>query len=230
MKNPKKVESEFSDSFIIRRRKKYKFAKFDSFENCFDGFNQNFDDVKKYLDLQKQELVVEIAAGSAFFSVELARQSPKKAFIAFDIKGDRLYQGAKLAIEQAIKNITFVRIALVRINEFLPKNVVDQLWLTFPDPFPRERSEKHRLTYPSFLKLYKKVLKPKANLYFKTDNRALFLWSLEQFVNENWQIQELSFDLHNSNLPESYKIKTTYETRFDAEGTPINYATITTIN
>lgn len=230
IKNAKKVEPDFSEFFITRRRKKYKFAKFDSFDNCFDGFNQTFTDVKKRLKFSKQEIIVEIAAGSAFFSVELAKQNPKKVFVAFDIKGDRLYQGAKLALEQNVKNIAFVRLALVKIDDFLPKKSVDQLWLTFPDPFPRERSEKHRLTYPSFLTLYKNILKPKADLHFKTDNRNLFLWSLEQFVNGNWQIKELSFDLHNSNLTESYKIKTTYETRFMSEGIPINYTTITPIS
>jgi tRNA (guanine-N7-)-methyltransferase len=97
------------------------------------------------------------------------------------------------------------------------------LWVTFPDPFPKERSAKHRLTHPQYLKIYEMLLQKDGALYFKTDAKALFDWSLETLVEEGWNIDELSFDLHESALSEEYKIKTTYETRYMSEGIKINF-------
>lgn len=183
------------------------------------------DAVWSYLP-NNRSLVVELAAGNGQFSLELARRHPKTNYIAVDIKSDRLYSSARKAQELGVKNIAFVRIGVKDLALLLQEHSVDQLWITFPDPHPKKRSAKHRLTGVSFLRLYRSILKETSILHFKTDNIGLFHWSLEQFVTDDWRISELSFDLHESKLPDDYKIKTYYEERFTSEGIPTNYCTV----
>jgi tRNA (guanine-N7-)-methyltransferase len=163
---------------ITRRRKKWKFAHFNAYPNCF-SFDKNEDliiKIKEYLP-KNRPIVLELAAGTAQFSLELAKRHPDQNFIAIDIKSDRLYTSAKRALEEGIANIAFVRMPISKIGEVFKEKSVDIIWLTFPDPYPRKRSAKHRLSHPSFLQYYRKILMSTGKLYFKTDNRDLFLWS-----------------------------------------------------
>lgn len=219
----------FAQHIISRKRKKYKFANFDSYQNCFSHLRsteakKTLEELKVYLG--DRPMVLEIAAGNAQFSLELAKKYPDLSFIAIDIKSDRLYTSAKKALAEGVTNIAFLRTHMNELGSIFPKNSIETIWLTFPDPFPKKRSAKHRLSHVSFLRQYRSILKDTGSLKFKTDNRELFLWSLEQFVADAWHISELSFDLHESSLPDDYKIKTYYETRFTLEGIPINYCTL----
>ncbi len=208
--------------FITRKRKKWKFAQFNQWTNCFQVSHVSPELWATYFK-HAQPLTVEIGAGRADLSVELARQRPEHNFVAVDIKSDRLYTGAKTALEEKLSNIAFVRAELRQMGELFVPGSIAELWLTFPDPFERKKHAKHRLTHPNFLQTYKQLLAPGGVLHFKTDNRELFLWSLEQLVAEDWKLHELNFDLHASDLPEAYKITTYYERKFMAEGTPINF-------
>lgn len=213
------------DFVITRRRKLYRFAKFDELKNCF-----HFDQWLKLRDAkipESEPLIVEIGAGSALFSVELARQNPARTFIAIDIKGDRLYQGAREAKRLGLENIYFVRSDIAQINEIIPNNRADEIWLTFPDPYPRKPDAKHRLTAPRYLNYYQQMLKKDAPLNFKTDNAPLFDWSVEQFTAGGWHQQFFTRDLHNSDALNEAKIMTTYEQRFVAEGLKIMYVRLT---
>lgn len=222
---------------INRKRKKWKFAHFDSYVNCFK-YERGGDSKKAYQSIgsylsrstggEDRALVMEIAAGNAQFSLELARRHPECNFIAIDIKSDRLYTSGKQALKEGIHNIAFVRMHLNELAEVFTKNSVDEIWLTFPDPHPKKRSAKHRLTHGSFLQQYRTILKEAGMLKFKTDNRELFLWSLEQFVADDWRFNELAFDLHESDLSSEYKIKTHYEERFTSEGIPTNFVGLST--
>jgi len=219
----------FAQHVITRKRKKYKFANFDSYPNCFSHLRstdakQTLAELKAYLG--DRPVVLEIAAGNAQFSFELAKKYSDFNFIAVDIKSDRLYTSAKRALAEEVTNIAFLRTHMNELGNIFPANSIETIWLTFPDPFPKIRSAKHRLSHVSFLRQYRNILKDTGLLKFKTDNRELFLWSLEQFVAQAWHICELSFDLHESSLPDDYKIKTHYETRFINEGIPINYCTL----
>jgi tRNA (guanine-N7-)-methyltransferase len=167
--------------------------------------------------------VVEIGAGTADLSVELAQQERGTHFVAVDVKADRLYTGAKFALEHNLDALAFVRAHADQLPAIFVPGSVSELWITFPDPFPRKRQAKHRLTHPHFLHIYQTLLVPGGTVHFKTDNRELFLWSLEQIVATGWSITELTLDLHQSNLPESYKITTFYERKFLTQGLPINY-------
>lgn len=202
------------NNFVItRKRKKYKFAKFHNSSLCFE-----FEDWKK-----TKADVVELGAGDALFSVQLAELYPSKQFLAVDVKADRLQKGAYAAEEKGLTNIRFVRARADQLSELVEADIVEQLWLTFPDPFPKKRSAKHRLTHETYLFTYTKLLSPDGALYLKHDNLDFFLWSLEQLVACHWTVKELSFDLHESGLSDDYKIKTTYETRWLGEGSLTNF-------
>lgn len=197
-----------NDFVISRKRKKYKFAKFHNAENCFE-----FDEWQP-----RAADVLEIGAGTGLFSVELAALSSAKTFVAIDVKGDRLQKGAYEALERGLKNVLFVRARADQIDELFAANSLEKIWVTFPDPFPKKRSAGRRLTHPTFLKKYAKLLQKNGELLLKHDDRDFFCWSLEQLVGENWQINELTFDLHDSRLSADYKIMTTYERRWTNEG------------
>lgn len=213
--------------FITRKRKKWKFAHFDEWANCYEADKVGPDFWPEYFVDSKAPLIVEIGAGTADLSVGLARQNNSANYIAIDVKSDRLYTGAKVALNEGLKNIVFVRAQLREMGSLFTPGSIDELWITFPDPFPRSRQAKHRLTHPTFLSAYRGLLAPGGVLRLKTDNRQLFLWSLEQLVAEGWVIHELSFDLHDSDLPSSYKITTHFERKYLAQDTPINYVSAT---
>jgi len=206
------------DFIITRKRKKYKFALFHNSPLCFE--------LDEWRD-QPVPDVLEIGAGTGLFGVALAAELPEKRVLAVDVKADRLQTGARKAAEEGLTNIQFLRARADQLAEVVAPRSLEMIWVTFPDPFPKDRSAKHRLTHPNFLSLYASLLDSQGALYFKTDAPALFMWSLEQLVNEGWTITELSFDLHESDLSDLYKQKTTYETRFTAEGLPTHFVKAT---
>lgn len=205
------------DFIITRKRKKYRFALFHNSPICYE--------VEEW-EKSPTRGVLEVGAGTGLFSVELAKQASNDFFVAMDVKADRLQTGARKAEKEYVANLQFLRARADLLEELFIPNTLTTIWITFPDPFPKERSSKHRLTHPKFLKMYENLLKPGGQLCFKTDARALFDWSLEQLVEQGWIIKELSFDLHNSELPDSYKVMTTYETRFVGEGLPIYFVSL----
>lgn len=206
------------NQFIItRKRKQYKFALFANSPMCFE-----------YEDWQVSPAdILEVGAGTGYFGVSLAAAAPGKQVVAVDVKADRLQQGARRAEQQSVSNIRFLRSRADLLGECFAAQSLEAVWVTFPDPFPKDRSAKHRLTHPRFLALYARLLRPGGALYFKTDAKGLFDWSLEQLVAEGWRIEELSFDLHESDLPAAYKVETTYEMRYRREGIKINFVRAT---
>lgn len=173
--------------------------------------------------------VLELGAGTGLFSVELARRCPGKTFVAVDVKADRLQKGAYEAKKDGLKNIFFVRARADQLGELVTDHTLESLWITFPDPFPKKRSAGRRMTHANYLKQYMQLLKHDGGFYLKHDNRDFFMWSLEQLVGEKWRITELSFDLHESELPDDYKIQTTYEQRWLSEGLVTNFVKATSL-
>jgi tRNA (guanine-N7-)-methyltransferase len=208
------------DFIIVKKRKKYKFAKFAEFANCYE-FEEYLQQSSKFLQ-KNNHVVIELGAGTAELSLMLAQQNPSNLYVAIDVKADRLFVGANKAIEQNIGNIIFVRAHADKLVEIFPPGSVQEIWLTFPDPFPKKRHIKHRMTHLKFLKNYRKILGRSGIFHFKTDNHAMFDWSLAQLVAAGAQLKNLTFDLHASDLPEEYKIMTRYERRFVAEGLPVH--------
>lgn len=213
------------DDFIIaRKRKKYRFALFANSPLCFELDEWKAPEIQ---GLPLENLEVELGAGTGLFSVELAERHPDRTFVAIDVKGDRLQKGALLAEEQGLNNIFFVRARADQLPELFSEKSLDTIWLTFPDPFPRKGSAGRRMTHPTFLRTYTKLLSSDGSFCLKHDDRDFFHWSLEQLVSTGWMIRELSFDLHESELSVDYKILTTYERRWLGEGKPTNFVRAT---
>ena len=198
------------DDFIItRKRKLYKFALFANLDLCFE-----FEDWAKTSAVD----VIEIGAGTGLFSLAMAEAEPDRQFVAIDVKADRLLTGAQLATERGLTNIRFVRARANQLLDMFELKSISSIWITFPDPYPKPRSSGRRLTHRLQLQIFAKLLKNRSGLYLKHDNPEFFSWSLEQIVAEKWVINQLSFDLHQSDLPDSYKIMTTYEQRWTSQG------------
>lgn len=212
------------DDFIItRKRKLYKFAAFSNMPNCYNE-TEWIAKRSSLLDNQRQ-ITLEIGAGSALFSTKLAALFPERLFIAVDRKSDRLYAGAKLAVEQRLANIYYIWTNADNLTRLFPTESIGKIWITFPDPWPQDSNIKHRLTNAKRLNQYVQLLKPTGKLAFKTDNKALFDWSLTQ-LNKNWQIEFLTSNLHatsQSQIGIEPTTTTSYEERYVAEGKQINY-------
>ena len=198
-----------NEFIITRKRKKYRFALFANSPLCFE--------MDEWSDDWHAD-VVEIGAGTGQFIVELASKHPDLKYVAIDVKGDRLQKGAREAETRGIKNVRFLRARADQVGELFAEHSLSELWLTFSDPFPRKHSTGRRLTHSHFLEIYQNLLASNGMLNIKHDNPDFFQWSLEQLVASGWQINQLSFNLHESDLSDDYKILTPYEQRWLGEG------------
>jgi tRNA (guanine-N7-)-methyltransferase len=165
---------------------------------------------------------IELACGKGEYTTGLARLYPKKNFIGVDIKGNRIWVGAKFAMVHALKNVAFLRTQIEKIDSYFSKNEVDEIWITFPDPQLRISKAKKRLTHPRFLRLYHKFIKPGGKIHLKTDSPDLY--DFTKIVIELYNLEIISdlVDIHNINhhYPE-LKIITHYESLDIAESNKI---------
>ncbi|CAM4129409.1 tRNA (guanosine(46)-N7)-methyltransferase TrmB [Cytophagaceae bacterium 50C-KIRBA] len=169
-------------------------------------------------------IVLELGCGRGEYSLGLAKLFPDKNFIGIDIKGDRLAAGARQAETEGLNNVVFLRIQIQHLPEFFAENEVDEIWITFPDPRPKDRDEKKRLTFPFFLNKYQTILKSQGIVHLKTDSDSLFEYSLEQLVKEPWQLLIQTWDLYQSEWNQDhYGIKTRFEELFFQKGFSIKY-------
>lgn len=170
-------------------------------------------------------ITLELACGRGEYTVGLAQHSNASNFIGIDIKGDRIWKGSSHADTLGLEHVAFLRTKIHDLLNFFAPGEVSEIWLTFPDPRPRDRDIKRRLTNPRFLDMYKEVLEPEGWFRFKTDNTGLFEYTLEVLAKRN-DIRDLEFtkDLYNSPLnAEHFGIKTKYEKMFSEAGEKIKY-------
>ena len=170
-------------------------------------------------------ITVELACGRGEYSVNLARTFPGRNFIGVDKKGDRIWKGSTWAVEHNLSNVAFLRTDILFIESFFKTGEIDELWITFPDPRPRKRDIKRRLTSKRYLDMYKRLIRNGGMVRFKTDNTDLFKFTLEELSMRDDIINlESTFDLYNSSLrAECFDIKTRYEEMFTAKGESIKY-------
>ncbi len=188
-----------------------------------------YSDIKgKWRDYQfknENELVLELACGRGEYTVGLAKVFPHKNFVGIDIKGDRIWVGSTQAIDEKLSNAAFLRTQIQFLTRFFENGEVDEIWITFPDPRPKLRDEKHRLTNDFYLDIYKQVLKPEGYINFKTDNTPLFDYSLA-VIDARKDVKNLVYtrDLYISEYNNlHYGIKTKYEQKFFDLGEDIKY-------
>lgn len=169
-------------------------------------------------------VVLELACGKGEYTVNLAQLFPDKNFIGVDYKGNRIWRGAKTALEEGVNNVAFLRIQIENLLDYFGKGEVDEIWITFPDPQPQLSREKKRLTSPRFLEKYAEVLKPGGYLNLKTDNDGLYAYTAEKISELNLNEHINTADLYNSEFAdEVLSIKTYYERKYLAHNKNINY-------
>lgn len=212
------------------RSKLAKFAAIGDRENVIEPGDELYGDIKgKWREIQFENsnpIVLEVGCGRGEYTVGMAQLFPEKNFIGSDIKGARLWKGSTMAEEEDLDNVAFLRTFIEQLEDNFAPQEVDEIWITFPDPRPRDRDIKRRLTSPRFLDIYRKILKLGGILHLKTDNQGLFDYTLEVLQERSSQIEELIYtnDLYNSELQEhTMGIYTTYEKRYIAEEIPIKY-------
>ena len=169
-------------------------------------------------------LVLELGCGRGEYTNGLGKLFPDMNFVGVDVKGDRLAQGGRAASELELMNTAFLRIHMQEIDEHFAENEVDEIWITFPDPRLRDRDEKRRLTFHTFLNRYKKILKPGGIIHLKTDSLPFFEFSEGSLVENGWDVIVKTTDLYTSEwMGDHFGIKTRFEEMFYEKGFNINY-------
>lgn len=211
------------------RKKLERFAENAQRANIIEPGKPLFDTIKgQWNEIQfknNNPITLELACGRGEYTVGLARHTKDKNFIGIDIKGDRIWKGSGQAIEEGFDHVAFLRANIHDLEKYFEPEEVSEIWLTFPDPRPRDRDERRRLTYKKFMEMYKMVLKPEGWFRFKTDNTDLFEYTLESLESRK-DILDLEFtkDLYESPLnAEHFGIKTKYEQKFHEAGERIKY-------
>jgi tRNA (guanine-N7-)-methyltransferase len=169
-------------------------------------------------------LVIELACGKGEYSYGLGKAFPDKNFVGMDIKGSRIYVGAKAAEVDGLSNVAFLRGKIENLRSFFGWKEVDEIWITFPDPRPRDKDEKKRLTFTRFLKLYQHIIKDESIIHLKTDNKPLTDYTVETVLAYGGEVLALTYDLYESEWKgEHLGIQTYFEDKFTKKGFKINY-------
>jgi len=169
-------------------------------------------------------IVLELACGKGEYTVNLAQLFPDKNFIGVDYKGNRIWRGAKTAIEDVIDNVAFLRIQIENLIDYFAPGEVDEIWITFPDPQPQLSREKKRLTAKRFLDMYRVILKPGGIIHLKTDNDQLHLFTTERIAEFGMTQHIRTEDLYHSPYADNVlSIKTYYEKKYLKVSKNINY-------
>ena len=169
-------------------------------------------------------LVLELGCGKGEYTVGLARNHPDKNFMGLDIKGARIWTGAKAAQKEGLENVAFLRTRIDFINSFFAPSEVHEIWITFPDPQEKQRRQKKRLTGAGFLNRYRAFLTDDGLIHLKTDNQTLFRDTLDLLHYNGLTVVDQTCDLYGEGWKdERTSIQTFYEKRFLEEGIKINY-------
>jgi tRNA (guanine-N7-)-methyltransferase len=220
----------------VGKDKLRRFAAIKDFENVFEPEREHDFELKgkwrESVFQNENPIVLELGCGKGEYAVGLGKHYLDKNFIGVDLKGNRIYIGAKEALETGMKNVVFLRSRIDYITNSFAENEVDEIWLTFSDPQPNK--PRKRLTSPLFIERYRKILKPGGIIHVKTDSDVLFEYTEEQVKENNFNCLELTWDLYGS-LPEDldeetksiFHIKTYYEKLFTSRGHVIKYCKFT---
>lgn len=167
-------------------------------------------------------IVIELGCGKGEYTVGLAQKFKNKNFIGIDIKGSRMWRGAKTVLEEGINNTGFLRTRIEFINSFFNKNEITDIWLTFPDP--QLKKPRKRLTSPHYLNIYNKFLKSNGAIQLKTDNEVLYKYTLDLALYNQLTIIDKTDNLYNAKGMEEAKLfKTFYELKYLSKGIKIKY-------
>lgn len=167
-------------------------------------------------------IIIELGCGKGEYTVQLAKRFPDKNFIGVDIKGARIWKGAKSVLDQGLKNVAFIRTNIEIVDLFFGENEVIEIWLTFPDP--QMKKTRKRLTATNFIARYRKFLSKDGLIHLKTDSNFQFQYTCAMVAENNFEVISRIDDIYNSgNLNDILQIKTFYEKQWLSRGISIKY-------
>ncbi len=164
---------------------------------------------------------VEIGMGKGKFLMEMARLHPEINYIGVERYSSVLLRAVQKQEKEPLKNLKFIRMDAREISESFGEGEIDRIYLNFSDPWPKDRHANRRLTSRQFLDRFRQVLKKGGRIEFKTDNRSLFDFSVEETEPAGWELQEVSYDLHHDERMREGNVMTEYEEKFSSQGNPI---------
>ena len=213
----------------MSKPKLIKFEEYKQFPNTFDVEDTANKGQWRNIFGNDNPIVIELACGKGDYTVGLARMNPEVNYIGIDIKSNRMWTGAKAALDEKLTNVRFLRTHIDHITEFFDTNEVDEIWITFPDPQLRLSKAKKRLTHPQFLRLYQKFLTPGGIVHLKTDSPNLYLFTktvIELYgltlITATDDVYGTAF-MHSDKWDERCAIKTYYEGLNIASSNRIHY-------
>lgn len=227
-----------------RKNKLRKFAELLAFPNVYECYNVQEPQLVLGEDMTPVErkgtwasahfhnnnpITLELACGGGEYTLALARNFPERNFIGVDVKGNRIWKGAKVALKENLNNAAFLRTRIEIIERFFAPGEIDEIWITFPDPFPRASKENRRLTSAYFLEKYRQILRPGGVVHLKHDDSDFYEFTLKTIAEDSRnQLIFNTFDVYAGELafPE-LSIQTLYESFHLAAGKRIKYAKFT---
>ena len=170
-------------------------------------------------------VILELACGGGDYTVGLAQRFPESTVIGVDIKGSRMWFGARKAVELSLGNAKFLRTQIANLADYFADGEVDEIWITFPNPHPTLGNAKRRLTSRRFLEIYKRLLKPGGLVHLKTDDAGLYEFTLETLPLEGFTVEVATPDVYGTEGSEAIltEVQTQYEKRYLKVGRKIKY-------
>jgi tRNA (guanine-N7-)-methyltransferase len=207
----------------MAQKKLFRFEQIKTFPNVLEnpaGMKGKWKDFFK----NANPVILELACGRGEYTIGLARMHGNKNFIGIDIKGNRMYLGAKKGLEENLHNAAFLRTQIEKVPEYFAKDEIAEIWITFPDPQLRGSKAKKRLTHPRFLRLYRQILRPGGTVHLKTDSPQLFHFTKTVIRLYGLQISSESENVYAAgDATEELKIRTHYENMDIAKSNKIHY-------
>lgn len=211
----------------MAQKKLIRFAELETFPNVLQ-YPQNMQGNWHAFFQNNHPITLELACGKGEYAVGLGRLYAERNFIGIDIKGNRIWKGAKTALNEGLKNVAFLRTQIDQLQDYFAADEVSEIWITFPDPQLRFSKMKKRLTHPKFLRLYKNILQKGGIIHLKTDSPDLYKFT--KTVIDVYGLTTISDkdDLYkDDNISDELKIKTYYESLDIAQSNKVHYLAFT---
>lgn len=205
------------------QKKLQRFAEIKTFSNVLE-YPKDMKGQWKNFFQNTNPVTLELACGKGEYALGLGRLHPERNFIGLDIKGNRMWVGAKKALDEGLANVAFIRTQIEKITDYFAEGEVAEIWLTFPDPQLRNSKAKKRLTHPRFLRLYQTIMGSNAVVNLKTDSPVLYNFT-ELVINLfGFELLQAKEDVYaEEQISDDLKIKTHYENLDIAESNRIHY-------
>lgn len=214
----------------MSKNKLKKYAEVEQFSNVIEltEFNEDKEKPKgkwnERIFGNDKPLTLELACGKGEYTVALAEKYQDHNFIGIDIKGDRIWKGAKTALQRELDNVRFLRISIDHLEQYFSQGEINEIWITFPDPFEKWKKRKRRLTSPKFLNIYRNVLRSSGYINLKTDSDVLFEYTLEILNGLDQPIERITTDIYKYYPDDEWlTLKTYYEKQHLEEGRIIKF-------